>query len=308
MNKHAYYLPQNCKDPIMPNNIKLLTSFVLILLCLTLSEAMSMSVLAGKKVLVTGGGRGIGRAIAHILAREGASVAICSRTKSELDETVSTFVPNENIDSSECSAGAGSFATYFADVKDNSQVENMVSSIVEKWGGIDILINNAGRGHRKAKVHELKSNELQDLLDLNVVSTHTVTSAVLNQSMMEQKSGRIINISSKAGKVGIGSMSFYVASKFALEGYSAALAEEMKEHNIIVNTISPGMVDTVSFPKAPGRKGVRSAESIRDGLLLLLQTDLTGHYVHVDELDQVRDKGLDDSLALKPINEAAFQV
>merc|ERR1711862_671314 len=106
-----------------------------------------------------------------------------------------------------------------------------------------------------------------------------------------------------AGKIGIPGMSFYVASKFSLEGYSASISEELKDKNILVNTISPGMVDTKAFPKAPGRKGVRTADSIKDGLMILL-TEKTGHYIHVDELDMVREKNLDDSLALKPINEA----
>jgi 3-oxoacyl-[acyl-carrier protein] reductase len=264
------------------------------------AEAMSVSVLHGKNVLVTGGGRGIGRAIAHICAKEGATVAIFSRTKSELEETISSYIaPSPN--------SGGTIIPYVVDVKDEKQVENTVSTLSGMWGGsIDVLINNAGRGHSKKKSYEMNSSELKDLLNLNVVSVHSVTSAVLRHSMLEKKSGRIVNISSKAGKVGIDSMSFYVSSKFALEGYSATLAEELKEHNIFVNSISPGMVDTTSFPKAPGKKGVRTAESIKDGLLLLLETDRTGHYLHVDELDQVKEKGLPDSAALKSINEPTF--
>lgn len=266
----------------------------------TIEKVEAMSVLHGKNVLVTGGGRGIGRAIAHIFAEEGAVVAICSRTKTELEETVNSYIaPSPN--------NGGMIIPFVVDLTDEKQVEDLVLALSETWGGsIDVLINNAGGGHRKKKSYEMNSSELKDLLNLNVVSVHSVTSAVLRHSMLEKKSGRIVNISSKAGKVGIDSMSFYVTSKFALEGYTATLAEELKEHNILVNSISPGMVDTTSFPKAPGRKGVRTAESIRDGLLLLLETDRTGHYLHVDELDQVKEKGLADSAALKSINEPTF--
>jgi short-subunit dehydrogenase len=96
------------------------------------------------------------------------------------------------------------------------------------------------------------------LLDLNVVSVHIVTSAVLRQSMLEN-GGRIVNISSRAGKMGLPTVSFYCASKFALEGLTAAMAEELKDKNISINTLSPGMVNTKSFSKPEGKKGVRSA-------------------------------------------------
>merc|ERR1711862_966357 len=175
-------------------------------------------------------------------------------------------------------------------------------------GGIDVLINNAGRNQAsKGLTYEMGSSDLKDLLNLNLVAVHSVTSSVLRNSMIKNKAGRIINISSKAGKIGIPGMSFYVASKFSLEGYSASISEELKDKNILVNTISPGMVDTKAFPKAPGRKGVRTADSVKDGLMILLETEKTGHYIHVDELDMVREKNLNDSLA-KPINEVQFSI
>lgn len=282
----------------MYSNSKLVRRFVSSLLIFSaITSSRAMSILSGKRVLVTGAGRGIGRAIANICADEGANVAICSRTKIELEETMAELEATQS----------SNMGMYVVDLKEQEQVDSMVSSIVESFGGIDILINNAGRGQAgKGPAHELATSDLKDLLDLNIVSVHSVTASVLQKSMLKNGSGRIINISSKAGKVGIPNMAFYCASKFALEGYSATIAEELKDKNIIVNTISPGMVDTSSFPKAKGKKGVRTAESVKDGLLLLLTTDKTGHYVHVDELDEVKEKGLDDEMALKPINEAPF--
>ena len=294
---------------------------------------MTMS-LVGSRVLVTGAGRGIGRAIAHILVEEGAKVAACSRTKSELEETAATatvsvtkddscIVDSENAGATETTtstndASSGIVKEYHpieifeVDLTDKIQVENMVSSLVGKWGGIDILINNAGRGQaQKGPAYLLDGEDLTNILNINVVSVHTVTSSVLRNSMRTNSNangGRIINVSSRAAKKGFPNMSFYVTSKFALEGYSATLAQELKDDNIYVNTISPGMVDTQSFPKPAGRKGVRSAESIKDGLLLLLGSNKTGHYLHVDELDLVRAKGFDDSIALTPINEVDFSI
>merc|ERR1711966_477409 len=164
----------------------------------------------------------------------------------------------------------------------------------------------AGSSQRtKGHLETLSADDLRSLLDLNVVGVHSVTSAVLRHGMLSS-GGRIINISSRAGKVGLPNASHYCASKFALEGMSAALAEEVKDQGIEVNTLSPGMVDTRSFPKPVGKKGVRSATSVEDSLFVLLEQGITGHYIHADELDEARAKGLDDKVALKPIREALF--
>lgn len=251
--------------------------------------------LAHQRVLVTGAGRGIGRAIALICEREGAKVAISSRTKAELVETASMATDAANV------------MCCVSDVTNTDQVEDMVESVIEEFGGIDILINNAGGAQAaKGSLENLPSEDLRRLLDLNVVGVHTVTSAVLRHAMIPAKAGRIVNISSRAGKVGLPGMSFYCASKFALEGMSAALAEEVKDKGIECNTLSPGMVNTKSFPKPDGKKGVRSAESVEDSLFVLLESGVTGQYIHADELDEARAKGMDDTAALKPIREAIF--
>jgi len=257
--------------------------------------------LAGQRVLVTGAGRGIGRAIARICQAEGARVAITSRTQAELEETAAVCT--------EKSSSNQMLLLPDCDVTQEDNVEAMVKEVMQQFGGLDILINNAGGAQpAKGPVSSLKSEDLRNLLDLNVVAVHTVTSAVLRHcSDGEQPLKRIINISSRAAKIGIPQMSFYVASKFALEGYSATLAEELRDQGVLVNTLSPGMVDTLSFPKAAGKPGVRTPESVENGLLLLLQqTQFTGHYLHVDELDEARAKGLPDTMALKPINEPKF--
>jgi len=255
--------------------------------------------LLNQRVLVTGAGRGIGRAIAVMCSKEGAKVALASRTESELLETVRMFDNNNN--NTDISS-----SIHLTDVQNDEQVKSMIDSIVSKWGGIDILINNAGGSQStKGTFDTLPSNDLSQLLNLNVVAVHRVSSAAV-QHMKE--GGRIINISSRAGKIGIPSMSLYVASKFALEGLTAAMAEELKERNIQVNTLSPGMVNTKAFPKDNNRPGVRSAESVYDGLFCLLEGGTTGHYLHVDELDIAREEGMEDSVAIKPINEPKFSI
>mmetsp|Transcript_29851 Transcript_29851/g.45235 ORF Transcript_29851/g.45235 Transcript_29851/m.45235 type:complete len:283 (+) Transcript_29851:111-959(+) len=246
--------------------------------------------LANQRVLVTGAGRGIGRAIAVICSKEGAKVAIASRSKNELLETAE-MMDNE-------------YAIHVTDLHNDEQVNDMVESIASTWGGIDVLINNAGGAQpTKGSFDTLESDDLSRILDLNVVTVHRVSSKVVDHM---KEGGRIINISSRAGKVGLPSMSFYVASKFALEGLTASMAADLKERKIVVNSLSPGMVNTKSFPKPDDRPGVRSAESVYDGLFTLLEADYSGRYLHVDELDIARENGADDSLAMKPINEPKF--
>jgi 3-oxoacyl-[acyl-carrier protein] reductase len=191
-----------------------------------------------------------------------------------------------------------------------------VQEIVDIHGGLDILINNAGGAQQpKGSMDTLDAQDLNQLLQLNVVGAHTVTSSVVSKAMAKPEAtggggGRILNISSKAGKVGLPNNSFYVASKFALEGMTSSWAKEFKDRNIMVCSLSPGMVDTKSFPKPAGKPGVRSPESIQDALLLALTSDMeyTGHYMHADELDLVRETGLPDERAWKPIDERPFEV
>jgi meso-butanediol dehydrogenase/(S,S)-butanediol dehydrogenase/diacetyl reductase len=284
--------------------------FLFALILLLAPTTVSTMLLQGKRVLVTGAGRGIGRAIALICQDQGAQVAVASRTASQLEETVALAAASSKNteDGDDCDA-KGTMLSLACDVTNPTQVESMVQKIVDQWGGLDILINNAGGAQpTKGTVESLSDpQELMQLLQLNVVGVHMVTSTVLRLAM--KKDGHILNISSKAGKVGLANMSFYVASKFALEGLTATWAKELEEKQIVVNSISPGMVDTQSFPKAPGRPGVRSAESIEDGLMMALTAPMkfSGHYVHVDELDMVRKCELPDWAAWKKIDEEPIE-
>ena len=243
--------------------------------------------LVNQRVLVTGAGRGIGRAIALICSRHGAKVAIVSRTRSELEETAS--LATVAVDECKDATPPIPMALYVADVTNTSQVEETVKSICQQWNGIDILINNAGCSQKsKGPLETLSSSDLSAVLNLNVVAVHSVTSSVLRHAMLPAKHGKIVNISSRAGKVGLPNYSHYCASKFALEGLTASLAEEVRDLGIQCNTLSPGMVNTKSFPKPEGKQGVRSAESVEDALFALLEggVSVTGCYVHADELDE----------------------
>jgi 3-oxoacyl-[acyl-carrier protein] reductase len=264
------------------------------LLLPTLMHA-SRSALQGKRVLVTGGGRGIGRAIAVICASEGAShVALLARSEDELKDSAGAVEEH------------GARALVRSVDVTSDELDSVIEALASEMGGIDILVNNAGNSCTKAPVHKQSAAEFRALLELNVVAVASVSSSVLRHAMLAQSSGHIINISSRAGKLGIANSGPYVASKFAVEGLTATLAEELKGTEIVVNSISPGMVDTRAFPKAPGRPGVRTAESIRDGLLAVLSSGRSGTYLHVDEYDAAVAAG-EPEKALKPINEPTFE-
>lgn len=275
-----------------------------------MAVAASSLKLAGQRVLVTGSGRGIGRAIAIICHKHGAKVAITSRTESELMETKSQMVEitSKLVCEDKDLTPSNRILAQTADATNAQEVESLVDTVVSEWGGIDILINNAGRGQsKKGPTESLDIADLEAILQTNVVAVQRITSCVVSKAMVPQSSGgRIINISSKAGKVGIPNIGFYAASKFALEGLTATWATELEKYGILVNSISPGMVDTVGFPKAKGKPGIRSAESIEDTLMMLLSSSQSGQYVHVDEYDEVRKRSLPEEMALKPINEPDF--
>jgi len=270
-----------------------------LLLVATLLSA-SGTLLEQRSVLITGGGRGIGRAIALFCATEGARVALLARSSSEMEEVAAEAA----------AAGASSpVLMRSCDVTDEAAVEAAVHSLAAELGGIDVLVNNAGGSCTKGPMWEQSPATFRSLLELNTVSILTVSSAVLRHAMLVGGKGCIINISSRAGKLGIASMGSYCASKFAVEGLTAALAADLRSAapGVRVNSLSPGMVDTRAFPKPPGKPGVRTAESVRDGFLHLLASGRTGHYLHVDEYDVAVAAGQPDA-ALKPIDEPAFDI
>ena len=190
-----------------------------------------MENLTGKKALVTGGSRGIGKAIAIALAKEGVELAITGRTAADLQtvvEEIKTY---------------GVKATYaVADVEDINAVNYAVAKIVSEIGAIDILVNNAGIGAFGGFL-ELSPEKWEQIIKVNLLGVYYVTRAVL-PSMIERKTGDIINISSTAGQRGAAITSAYSASKFGLLGLTESLMLEVRKHNIRVVALTPSTVAT----------------------------------------------------------------
>ncbi|GAB3814281.1 3-ketoacyl-ACP reductase [Pontibacter rugosus] len=184
-----------------------------------------MESLKGKNALVTGAGKGIGRAIAIALAAEGVNVALLARTTSQLEEVAK-----------EVEAKGVKAAVVTADVTDINAVNAAVAQAREQLGAIDILINNAGVG-AFAKFLEMEPEKWESIIKINLLGPYYVTRAVLPE-MIERQTGDIINISSTAGQKGAPVTSAYSASKFGLIGMSESLMQEVRKHNIRVSTLT----------------------------------------------------------------------
>ncbi len=192
---------------------------------------MSQSKLANKIALITGASRGIGSAIARAYTDEGASVALAARGADDL----------ENL-ATELREKAARAEPFVCDVTNAEQVQQLPGLVEEKLGPIDILVNNAGAAGSH-KIVDHPDDLWQLMLDANLTSVYRVTKAVI-PGMIKRKQGRVINIASVAGKVGLRYMAAYVASKHGVLGFTRVLAVEMSRYNITVNAICPGYVDT----------------------------------------------------------------
>lgn len=190
-----------------------------------------MQNLQGKNALITGGGRGIGRATAIAFAKEGINVGLIGRTFDHLEKVAKEL---EEYDVKVTVA--------VADVADNESVIAAVDHIQSELGSIDILINNAGIG-KFGKFLDLTPEEFKNIIDVNLMGVYYVTRAVLPE-MIERNSGDIINISSTAGQKGAPVTSAYSASKFGVLGLTESLMLEVRKHNIRVSALTPSTVAT----------------------------------------------------------------
>ncbi len=190
-----------------------------------------MTDLKNKNALITGAGKGIGKALAIALAKEGVNVILLARTQADIDEVAE-----------EANALGVKSLAVTADVANMNSVNTAVAKALAEFGNIDILINSAGIA-TFGNFLDLEPAEWERIIQVNLMGVYYVTRAVI-PNMMERQTGDIINISSTAGLAGNALTSAYSASKFALLGLTDSLMQEMRKHNIRVTALTPSTVAT----------------------------------------------------------------
>ena len=240
--------------------------------------------LEGKTALVTGASRGIGKAIALRLAKEGANIAINFAGNVAAAEEVKAAIE----------ADGGKAILVQADVSDSAAVDAMVKTVVDTFGGIDILVNNAGIT-RDGLLMRMKEEDWDAVLNTNLKSIFLCTKAV-SKLMMKKRSGRIVNMSSVVGVNGNAGQANYSAAKAGAIGFTKSMAKELAGRGITVNAIAPGFIQTDMTAVLPEAVKESMAKSIPLGRLgapeeiagtvLFLVSDcasyITGQVINVD--------------------------
>lgn len=188
--------------------------------------------LEGKMALITGASRGIGKAIAQAMAEHGADVAVAARAVEALEQTAK-----------EIEALGRRAVVVPCDVTNPAQVEEMVKTTIEKLGGLDVVVNNAGGSRFMAPLTGVREDGWDKMINVNLKSVYLVSKAA-GPHLLAQRKGSLINIASTAGVQGSVGLSFYSAAKWGVLGVTRSLAKEWAHAGVRVNAISPGAVDT----------------------------------------------------------------
>jgi len=239
--------------------------------------------LSTRVAFVTGASQGIGRVCALRLAKDGAAVAVAARNQEKLNELVS-----------EITSAGGQAAAFALDVGDEEQVKNSVKAAIAQFGKIDILVNNAGIT-RDQLIMRMKRADWDAVLQTNLTSAYLCIQQVI-MTMIRQKYGRIINITSIFGQTGQAGQANYSASKAGLIGLTMAIAREVGSRNITCNAVAPGFIETAmtavlseefkqsAVKQIPlGRVG--TPEDVASAVAFLASEDasyITGHVLNVN--------------------------
>ena len=188
--------------------------------------------LEGKIALVTGAGRGIGRAVALKLAGQGAVVVVnYNGSKERAEEVVKTILEN-----------GGTASAYQCSVSDFEACEKMIKDVIAQYGHLDILVNNAGIT-RDGLIMKMKEEDFDKVISINLKGTFNLTKLV-TPYMMKRREGRIVSISSVVGVMGNAGQSNYAASKAGIIGFTKSVAKELASRNILANCVAPGFIAT----------------------------------------------------------------
>ncbi len=218
-----------------------------------------MRSLKGLSVIVTGAGRGIGKAISLAFAAEGAKVALTARTSADLKKLAD-----------EIGKKGGTALAVPADVREESQVKHLIDEVRQAFGTVDILVNNAGLGIHQP-VAEFSVSDWDVTLDTNLKGLFLCSREAL-KLMIPRRSGQIINIGSLAGRNALAGLAAYCASKWGVIGFTESLALEVRNHNIRVSVVLPGSVDT-SFGKGNAPSYALKPEEVAEVVLGVARQD-----------------------------------
>jgi 3-oxoacyl-[acyl-carrier protein] reductase len=223
-----------------------------------------MSALQNKVAIVTGAGRGIGRAIAVALAQAGCRVVLSARTVVQIEAV-----------QDEIRESGGQALAVPGDLSRDDDIARLVGESRRAYGAVDILINNAGWG-KKATIVRAQVEDWDQTFKINLRAPMLLARLVLPE-MIQQKSGAVINISSLSGKLGEAGSSAYAASKFGIIGFTQSLYEEAREYGIKASVILPGFVDTPMIPpvKHLDRAKMIRPEDVADAVLFVLNSPPT---------------------------------
>ncbi len=214
--------------------------------------------LKGKTAIVTGGSRGIGYAVAEVLAARGMKLAVCSRTESELRAAEKRLAERTEV------------LAQPVDVSDERQVEAFVGAVRKRFGPPYILVNNAAIAGSEALIEDIAPKDFDEMLAINLRGTFLMTRAVLAE-MKKRRDGYIVNVSSVSGKEGDPKLGAYCASKFGMVGFTESLIEEARSHNVRACSICPECVATPMTRDEPiPREEMLQPEDIAKTVLWLL--------------------------------------
>ena len=192
-----------------------------------------MRILEGKNIIITGASRGIGKGIALVFAKHGANIAFTYRSSKEEAQALENLL---------LEAGCRKAKSYKSDASDFKSSEILVSNVLEDLGSIDVLVNNAGVT-KDGLLMRMSQEDFDSVMSINMKSVFNMTKLVL-PSMLKQKSGSIINMSSVVGVKGNAGQANYAASKSAINGFTKSTALELGSRNIRCNSIAPGFIET----------------------------------------------------------------
>lgn len=232
---------------------------------------MSSGKVEGKRVLITGASSGIGAALARAMAARGATVGVVARREDRLADVLA-----------DCRASSPDAVMWVADLADGITASRLALQAWHAMGGIDILVNNAAIPKRRS-VTALKPFEVENVMQVNFIAPMRLTLALLPR-MLARRAGTIINVSSVAGRLGIATESAYCASKFALCGWTEAMAIDLADTGVVVKLIQPGPVDTEIWDQPdnepPTYTGPKvTPEEVAEGIIAALDSDRFEHYL-----------------------------